>query len=395
MGKNTYFTRVKTSEASLWKTEPLLKRLDIELTERCNNNCIHCYINLPADDVEAKERELSTEEVKDILNEAASLGCLSVRFSGGEPLLREDFQELYLFTRKLGIKVHLFTNATLIDPRLLELFSRIPPLHEIEVSVYGMRKKSYEAVTRVPGSFEAAWRGINMLLEREVPFIVKGTILPPTRSEIAEFEAWAATIPWMNSLPKYAMFLDLRGRRDSDTKNRLINGLRLSPEQGVEVIVGRGDGYVEEMKQFCSKFTRPHGDELFHCGSGLGSGCVDAYGRFQPCMLLRHPDITCDLKKQSLKGALTKKIPEMRRMKARNPEYLARCARCFLKGLCGQCPGKSWAEHGTLDSPVDYLCAVAHAKARYLGLLKVGEKAWEIEDWQERIYSFSGKEPDP
>jgi radical SAM protein with 4Fe4S-binding SPASM domain len=395
MSKRTYFARVRISEASLWKTEPLLRRLDIELTERCNNNCIHCYINLPADDAKAREREMSTEEVKGVLNEAASLGCLAVRFTGGEPLLREDFEELYLFTRKLGIKVHLFTNATLINPHLLELFARIPPLREIEVSIYGMKKKSYEAVTRVPGSYEAAWRGVNMLLERQIPFIVKGTILPPTRSEAAEFEAWAATIPWMNNPPKYSMSLDLRGRRDSDKKNRLINGLRLSPEQELKVIMGRGDRYVEEMRQFCSKFTGSPGDELFHCGSGLGSGCVDAYGRFQPCMLLRHPDIICDLKKQSLKVALTKKVPKMRRIKAKNPEYLARCARCFLKGFCDQCPGKSWIEHGTLDSPVDYLCAIAHAKARYLGLLKVGEKAWEIEDWQERIDSFSSKEPDP
>ena len=83
---------------------------------------------------------------------------------------------------------------------------------------------------------------------------------------------------------------------------------------------------MEEMRQFCSRFTGWPSDKLFHCGSGLGTGCVDAYGRFQPCMLLRHPEITCDLKKQSLKDALTKRIPEMRQMKAKNPEYLARCA---------------------------------------------------------------------
>jgi sulfatase maturation enzyme AslB (radical SAM superfamily) len=67
-----------------------------------------------------------------------------------------------------------------------------------------------------------------------------------------------------------------------------------------------------------------------------------------------------------------------------NPEYLARCARCFLKDFCNQCPGKSWAEHGTLDTPVEYLCRVAHAQARYLGLLAEGELAWEVENGAER-----------
>ena len=94
---------VKRTEEYPLKGRPLLGRLDMELTERCNNNCIHCYINLPADDP-CKARELSAEKIKAILSEAASLGCLTVRFTGGEPLLRNDFQEIYLFARRLGLE---------------------------------------------------------------------------------------------------------------------------------------------------------------------------------------------------------------------------------------------------------------------------------------------------
>ena len=86
-------------------------------------------------------------------------------------------------------------------------------------------------------------------------------------------------------------------------------------------------------------------------------------------------------------------FPKKRQMRAENPDYLARCARCFLKGLCEQCPGKSWQEHGTLSTPVEYLCEVAHAQARYLGLLGEGEMGWEVEDWQQRIENLSRKEP--
>jgi sulfatase maturation enzyme AslB (radical SAM superfamily) len=64
-------------------------------------------------------------------------------------------------------------------------------------------------------------------------------------------------------------------------------------------------------------------------------------------------------------------------LRATNPEYLRRCAKCFLKGLCEQCPAKSWAESGTLDTPVEYLCEVAHAQARYLGWLGKHEQGWE------------------
>jgi sulfatase maturation enzyme AslB (radical SAM superfamily) len=75
-------------------------------------------------------------------------------------------------------------------------------------------------------------------------------------------------------------------------------------------------------------------------------------------------------------------------MNASNPNFLARCARCLLKGLCEQCPAKSWMEHGTLDTPVGYLCRVAQAQALDLGLLKEGERSWEVEDWRERVNAF-------
>jgi len=386
---NPYIVRLSSERAPFLKTaKPALIELDIELTERCNNNCLHCCINLPADDPIAKKRELPTEAIKEILKEAASLGCLTVRFTGGEPLLREDFEELYLYARKLGLKVLLFTNATLITPPLAELFSHIPPLVEIEVTIYGMKRSSYEAITRAPGSFEAASGGINLLLEKKIPFVVKSALLPPNREEVEEFETWASTIPWMDEPPSYSVFFDLHCTRN-EKKNELIRSLRPTPEQGVAFLARRYKQYIKEMKQFCSGFIGPPGDGLFSCGAGTGGACVDAYGNLQLCMGLRHPKTVYDLHKGSLKEALNRFFPDVRAMKATQPEYLVRCARCFLKGLCEQCPGKSWAEHGTLDTPVEYLCEIAHAQGRYLGLLEEKEMAWEIKDWRQRIKKFS------
>lgn len=355
----------------------LLRALDIELTERCNNNCLHCYINLSTDDSDARKKELSADKIKNILKEAQSLGCLRAMLTGGEPLLREDFEELYVFTRKLGLKAVIFTNATLITPRLAKLFSRVPPLEKIEVSVYGMNKGSYEAVTRVAGSFASFRQGVNLLLRNKVPFRIKSALLPPNRHEIKELEVWAKGIPRMDNPPSYSMFFNLRCRRDSPDKNELIRSLRVPAQEGLKILTRRRNKYRKEMEEFCSKFMKPAGDKLFSCGAGCGGGCVDAYGNFQLCMLLRSPDTTYDLKKGTLKDALINFFPKIREIKAANPEYLERCARCFLKGLCDQCPGKSWMEHGTLDTPVEYLCEIAHTQARFLGLLNKNEKSWE------------------
>ncbi|MCL4500969.1 MAG: radical SAM protein [Deltaproteobacteria bacterium] len=381
----SYAARINARHHRLWKNRtPLLGSLDLELTERCNNDCIHCCINLPENDAAARQRELTTGQIKAVLTEAAALGALSVRFTGGEPLLREDFAELYLFARRQGLKVLLFTNGRLISPELVKLFKHILPLEKIEVSVYGMRRESYEAVSRVRGSFAEFRRGIDLLREAGIPFVAKGALLPPNRREMEEFEAWAATIPAMDRPPSYSMFFDLRGRRDSPAKNRLIQSLRVSPDDGVALLRRRGQAYFQEMRQFCGKFMGPAGDLLFSCGAGHGA-CVDAYGAVQPCLLLRDPDMAYNLQGGSLREALTDFFPRLRQTRATNADYLDRCARCFLKGLCEQCPAKSWAEHGTLDTPVDYLCQVAHAQALDLGLLREGERPWEVKNWKERI----------
>jgi len=339
---------------------------------------------------------MDTAFVKDILQQAAALGALDVRFTGGEPLLREDFAELYLFARRLGLRVTLFTNARRITAELAQLMGRIIPGRPVEVTVYGMHPESYDAVAARRGAFAEFRRGVDLLLEYNIPFIVKQALLPPNRHEIDEFEAWAATLPGMQQKPGYSMNFDLRARRDHPAKNRQIQSLRVSPE-GTVAHLARHPGYVKEMREFCGKFTAPPGDRLFNCGAGK-SVMVDAYGKAQMCMGLRHPDYVYDLHNRAdaeaagvspLKFVLTRVFPQWRELRATNLEYLRRCARCFLKGLCEQCPAKSWQEHGTLDTPVEYLCQVAHAQARHLGLIDGDENAWEVTGWRKRIARFT------
>ena len=224
---NTYVLRQEIQRNTFWKNaQQFLIRLDMELTERCNNNCVHCYINLPATDFQAKRRELSLWRIKQILKEAVSLGCMVVRFTGGEPLLRKDFRQIYIFARKQGLRVLLFTNATLITKEMAELFKRLPLLEKIEVSVFGLKKSSYEGSTRTAGSFAKAMAGIKLLLEMNIPFAVKGALLPANRNELNEFKSWAAALPGMDAPTKVSMFFDLRCRRD-EKNNELIKKIRI------------------------------------------------------------------------------------------------------------------------------------------------------------------------
>jgi len=383
---HTYVVKRALGQAPLFKGAGApIEQIDIELTERCNNNCVHCCINRPAADESARSQEMKTEQVRDLTRQAADLGCLRVRFTGGEPLLRPDFEELYIHARRLGLLVSLFTNACLMTPGLADTLQRMPPRGEIEITAYGMHRDSYEAVTRSPGSFARFRKGLDLLRERQVPFIIRSVYLPQNRHEMEEMEAWGGMISENSGKPANAFFLDLRNRRDDERKNAEIRSLRLTPRELVSVLARNADQYKTDMEAFALKFMAPPGDRLFKCGAGK-SVCIDAYGRLQACMGLRMPEMTIDL----TTGAATLKEAIARwkglcDLRAQNPEYLRRCSKCFLNGLCEQCPAKSWMEHGGLDTPVEYCCEASHAQARHLGWLDGDEKGWEVMDWRERI----------
>lgn len=364
-----------------------LRHLDIELTERCNNDCIHCYINKPA---ASQSNEMDTEFIKRLIRHAAALGCVTIRFTGGEPLLRSDFPEIYEFTRRQGIRVILFTNATLLNDELIDLFKRIPPRQPIEVTLYGMHASSYEAITRKPNTFQSAWAGIQLLWQNNIPFMVKQAYLPPNYQERREFEAWAETIPWMRRPADYVLNYDLRVRRDSEIRNDMIRSIRMTPEHYIQIMARHPQRYLDEMKQFMTKFSGIRGTRLFTCGAGRSSWTVDSFGNLQVCLMVRHPNLVISLYDHSLKQAMTLLTDRRDESYASRTDYQERCARCFLYDRCRQCPGTAWCEHGVMDQPVDYYCSLTHAEARYFNLLGPDEYAWDVDDWKQRIQKFAG-----
>jgi MoaA/NifB/PqqE/SkfB family radical SAM enzyme len=382
-----YIQKISQYRALLWRgKKPDITCFEIELTERCDNNCIHCYINKPKNDKSILNKELSTAELKRIISEAASLGALLVKFTGGEPLLRADFKELYLFTRKLGLKVALFTNANLINQDLIGLFQKVPPLIPINISIYGMSSKCHESITRKKGSYQEAMSGIKCLLGAGIPFIVVTVRLPQNEKEFEKLIRWIKKLPWSGKNASYASFLLLRCRRD-EPKSNLIKKLRMPAKQYARSLARLKD-FFRDRQRFFAQNKRLLGNNIFNCGIKGHTVCLDAYGYLQPCMLLREPHCVYNLKKGRLQEALAGFFPRIFKKTSSNPVYLNRCARCFLKCICEQCPGKSWIEHGNLDTPVDYCCQIAHCEARSLGLLKNNEYAWNVGDWKIRLKSF-------
>lgn len=321
----------------------------IELTFRCNLRCAHCYCNLPPNHQEAIEKELETEEVFNIFDQIAEAGCLWLLITGGEPLLRKDFLELYTYAKKKGFIIPLFTNGTLMTPGIADHLAEWRPF-SVEITLYGATKETYEKVTGIPGSFERCKKGINLLLERKIPLELKTMAMTFNHDEIFQMK-------------EYAEKLGVKFRFDPIINPRLDGSktpcnFRLSPEEVIRLDLA-DKKRVKEWREFCEKFIGPHpSDSLFACGAGVSTFHINPYGQMSACEMTRFQ--TWDLRKGSFKESWHRSIPEFLNLK---PTGDYACGRCDLIALCGQCPGWAWTENADLEVPVEYLCQIAQLRA--------------------------------
>jgi radical SAM protein with 4Fe4S-binding SPASM domain len=366
--QDTFIETIEIQEFHLWEKLQDARGLFnfvLEITARCNNNCRHCYINLPANDKKAKEKELTFSQIKRIIDQAADLGAMWCLINGGEPFLREDFPEIYLYLKQKGILVSVFTNATLITDRHIQLFKKYPP-RDIEVTVYGVTKETYEKVTGKAGSFAAFMRGINLLLENNIEPRFKAMVLRSNFNQLAQIFDFCR-----QRTKDYFRFDQLLHLRfdGNKKKNARIRSERLSAEE-IAVIEKNDPERFQAMQKKCNKFVMPevHAacNHIFHCGAGKGTFTVSYDGFFRLCSSLYHPDCIYDLKRGSLRQAYRDFVLRVRDMRSNSKEFLEKCRACPIINLCLWCPAHSYLETRELDKPVDYFCEVAHARAASL-----------------------------
>ena len=150
---------------------------DFEITQRCNLNCTYCVYrgNL-------NKKELAIKDITSILNQLKEYGCEEIRFTGGEPFLREDFLEILRICKKLGISTRVITNGTLLSKRLVRKLANL--ISGIGISLDSHREKINEKTRK--GSFKRAMNVINWCRSLSIPVSVYITLTSFNESSIFE-----------------------------------------------------------------------------------------------------------------------------------------------------------------------------------------------------------------
>jgi len=337
----------------------------IETSFRCNLNCVHCYVNQPAQHREEAARELSREQLERLIDEIADAGCLDLLLTGGEVLIRPDFPDIYRSALRRGLRVTVFTNGTLITDKIADLFDEYRPF-SVEITLYGATQETYEKVTRVPGSFEKCLRGIRRLVARCIPLTLKAMVLAWNHQEVG-------------AMREFARGLGLEFRHDALLNARVDCGanrnpeLQLSVERTVELDLedpARRRDLSQALPLLPNQPEIAEEGFLYTCGAGQFVFTIDPYGRLHMCELTRrHP---FDIRNGGFARGWNEHFPALRRQRWSRPSP---CRTCPLTALCGSCAGACELEHGDPETPIAYFCRIAHGRAYALGATIPGHRA--------------------
>jgi len=304
-----------------------------ELTHHCNLNCIHCYR------VEEPRPELSTAQARDLIDCLAREGCLYITFSGGEPLAREDFFQLAQYARSRGFAIRLFTNGTLITPSVARELRSLHPA-SVEVSLYGVRRATFERITRVDGSFDRVMEGLHLLRESRIKTVIKCPLMTINFSERKSVEGLAR---------------GLGAEVNFDTKMTPKNDGAKGP-MAFQITEEQLTEFLQEEDWVPLDQT----EGLPPCNAGKTIATISPYGDVYPCVQLRLS--VGNVQKKPLRK-IWRESQILRNLRSITSDDLKDCTNCSYREYCFRCPGLAYLETGDMLGKSSLACQEARIRA--------------------------------
>jgi len=322
---------------------PLSVQLD--LTYRCNEKCIHCYLD------HEDHGELTTAEVKDLLDQLAEAGVFFLILSGGEIFLRRDLFELVEHARRLLFSVKLKTNAVMIRKAKAARIAALG-VDSVQISVYSHKADVHDAITKLPGSFRRTIEGARLLKAAGVRVSFANVLMRHNAGDYPQVQALAETLG-----VEYSVDATITPMMDGD---RSILDLNIDADALEDVY--RDATLVGNVEEFCAPPSGPlaAADALdtLPCSAGHTACYVSPYGDVYPCVQFPLPSGNV---RQARFLDIWRSSPQLQEVRSITMAELQGCAKCVHGSSCSRCPGLAYTE-GNMRGPSIQDCEKSFAR---------------------------------
>ncbi len=327
--------------------------VQFDLTYRCNERCVHCYLD--HDD----HGEMTTAEVKHVLDQLAAAGTLFLTLSGGELLLRKDFFELLTYACAKRFDVKIKTNALLIGEQEARRIRELG-IRQVQISIYSHRAAVHDAITKVQGSLERSVAAIRFLKAQGLRVLIANVLMRQNAADYPGVQALAIELGVECTLDP-----TITPKMDGDTS---ILALRVPRTELLRVFTDRTLVSAPAIPPSAADIDQGSLDDV-PCSAGHTSCYVSPYGDVFPCVQFPLPSGNLREQRFDEIWGLSKQLEEVRAIRLRD---LPTCSSCGFVSSCTRCPGLAYME-GNMRGPSSADCeksvALAEATAHTLSAL--------------------------
>ena len=329
--------------------EKLLYSALFELTYRCPEHCIHCYLEpSSASSVYESFRntELTTEEIMNILDQLADMNVMCVTFTGGEPFLRPDIFEILEYARKKKFVIDIFSNGILLSDNDIAHLKKLQ-INCFHSSVYSHIPQKHDNITGVNGSFEKTIKTLRKLSENGIYVNIKSVLMEQNKTDfipVAEFsKSIGATIQLISNVSP------------SKTGNCGLSCLNVRDDE----VLKRAFQYWNRLTGVEPQKDAPDDDTPI-CEAGRNSISINPYGIVTPCNAFEYE--IGDLRKNTVYD-IWHNSEKLKWWQQTTLKDLDECQDCQYIKYCGFCPGNALKVTGRMFGRVEEACR--QARIRY------------------------------
>lgn len=322
------------------KDTTTILNLQFELSSRCNERCIHCYI---PNEKKNHGEDMPPQKVKELIDEYAEMGGIHITFSGGEAFLHKDLLELVRYSREKDMKVSILSNLIAVTDKQVEKLQELN-ISLIQVSLYSMDPEKHDYITKVKGSFERTKRVIEKLVAADIPVQISCPVMK------ANLDGYEKVLEYAKALKiKAECDFIMMARSDLD-KSNLSNRLSLEEtERILRTIIENDDNYKENTLQQIPISDRINFDLESYlkepiCGVGYDSCCVAANGDIYPCSGWGGY-VLGNVYTQSLRDIWVNS-PKAKQLRKITRASFPQCVSCEARDYCSACLVRNYNESG-------------------------------------------------
>lgn len=352
----------ETTRNLIWEAsqrKPRLNAIQFELTSRCNERCIHCYI---PNGKKNHGIDMPARKVMSIIDELAEMGGQHVTLSGGEVFLHKDIIPIIQHCRKRDMRISILTNLVMLKDE------QIPAIKEanislLQTSLYSMDPAIHDAITTIPGSHAKTKANLEKLIAADIPCQIS------CPSMKVNYKCYVDVLKYAQSL-KIKAYTDymIKAQADFDTSNLANRPSLEETEELLRNIIEYDIDYRNLTLQKMSKSEEQKIDpERFAaqplCSVGINDFCITANGDVYPCSGWQAM-ICGNVYKQSLKE-IWETSPQFAELRKVSQASFPKCLTCEARDYCHICLVQNYNEsNGDMFHINPYFCEVAFLNKR-------------------------------